>query len=69
MCLLLTNKNKPGEFLSHTTLGMYGSDVTRALGVKESTCLSRQAAIALQTASRELGEAAVNVNSITLQDL
>ena len=40
--LLLTNKNKPGEFLAPSTIKMYRVDVAKALGVYNSTNLSPQ---------------------------
>lgn len=68
--LLLTNKNRPGEFLAPATLKRYyGADITKALGIHESIRLSRQAAAALQTANEALGEAAAAVDTVELQDL
>ena len=40
--LLITNKNKPGEFLKPSTIKRYRVDVAKALGVHESTKLSPQ---------------------------
>ena len=40
--LLLTNKNKPEEFLAPSTIKRYRVDVAKALGVYESTNLSPQ---------------------------
>ena len=46
--LLLTNKNKPGEFLAPSTLKRYRVDVAKALGVYKSTGLSPQDAAELK---------------------
>ena len=67
--LLLTNKNRPGEFLKPSTLKRYGVDVTKALGVYESTGLSRQAVADLNRADQELGEVSESVDTVELQDL
>ena len=53
--LLLTNKNRPGVFLKPSTLKRYGVDVTKALGVHESTGLSRQAVADLNRADQKIG--------------
>ena len=67
--LLLTNKNRPGVFLKPSTLKRYGVDVTKALGVHESTGLSRQEVAALNRADQELGEVSESVDTVGLQDL
>ena len=46
--LLLTNKNKPGEFLAPSTIRRYRVDVAKALGVYKSTGLSPQDAAELK---------------------
>ena len=60
--LLLTNKNRPEEFLAPSNLKRYGVDVTKALGVYKSTGLPRRAVAALQAAREELGKAAAAVD-------
>ncbi|KAK3775618.1 hypothetical protein RRG08_051476 [Elysia crispata] len=67
--LLLTNKNRPGEFLKPSTLKTYGVNVTKALGVHESTGLYRQEVAALNRADQELGEVSESVDTVGLQDL
>ena len=60
--LLLTNKNRPGEFLAPWTLKRYRVDVAKALGVYKSTGLSPQDAVDLNRADQQL-------ETIPLQDL
>ena len=67
--LLLTNKNKPGEFLAASTLKRYGADVTKALGVYKSTSLSRPAVEAFSRANQQLGKVAGDIETLELQDL
>ena len=67
--LLLTKKNKPGEFLATSTLKKYRVDVAKALGVYESTGHSHQDAAVLKTTDQQLGEAASNIETVELQDL
>ncbi len=61
--LLLTHKNRPGEFLSTSTLKKYGIDVTKVLGVYKSTSLPRRVVAALSRANQELGEVAGSMDS------
>ena len=67
--LLLTNKNKPGEFLAPSTLKRYRVDVARALGVYKSTGLSPQDAADLNKADQQVGEAASAIETVPLEDL
>ena len=67
--LLLTNKDKPGEFLAPSTLKRYRVDVARALGVYKSTGLSPQNAADLNRADQQVGEAASAIETVPLEDL
>ena len=67
--LLLTNKNKPGEFLAPSTFKRYRVDVARALGVYKSTGLSPQDAADLNRADQQVGEAASAIETVPLEDL
>ena len=67
--LLLTNKNRPGEFLAPSTLKRYRVDVARALGVYKSTGLSPQDAADLNRADQQVGEAASTIETVPLEDL
>ena len=66
---LLTNKNKPGEFLAPSTLKRYRIDVARALGVYKSTGLSPQDVADLNKADQQVGEAASAIETGPLEDL
>ena len=67
--LLLTKKNIPEEFLAPSTLKRYGVNVTKALGVYESTSLSNQDTAVLNRTDQQLDEAASNIETVELQDL
>ena len=67
--LLLTNKNRPGEFLAPSTLKRYSVDVAKALGVYKSTGLSPQDAVDLNRADQQVGEAASAIETVPLKDL
>ena len=67
--LLLTNKNRPGEFLAPSTLKRYRVDVAKALGVYKSTGLSPQDAVDLNRADQQVGEAASAIETVPLKDL
>lgn len=67
--LLLTNKKRPGEFLSPSTLKKYGASVTEALGIREKARFSRKEVAVLQTTNKKLEEAEANVENVELQDL
>ena len=67
--LLLTNKNKLGEFLAALTLKRYGTDVTKALGIYKSTSLSRLAVEAFSRVNQQLGKVAGDIETLELQDL
>ncbi|KAK3778631.1 hypothetical protein RRG08_033411 [Elysia crispata] len=67
--LLLTNKNKPGEFLAPSTIKRYRVDVAKALGVYKSTGLSTQDSGDLNKAKQQVGEAASDIETAPLEDL
>ena len=67
--LLLTNKNKPGEFLAPSTIKRYRVDVAKALGVYKSTGLSTQDSADLNKAKQQVGEAASDIETAPLEDL
>ena len=67
--LLLTNKNKPGEFLVPSTLKRYHVDVARALGVYKSTGLSPQDDAVLKKTDQRVGEADSEIETTPLEDL
>ena len=67
--LLLTNKNKPGEFLAPSTLKRYHVDVARALDVYKSTGLSPQDSADLKKTDQQVGEAASAIETVPLEDL
>ena len=67
--LLLTNKNKPGEFLAPSTIKRYRVDVAKALGVYKSTGLSTQDSGDLNKAKQQAGEAASDIETAPLEDL
>ena len=67
--LLLTNKNKPEEFLAPSTIKRYRVDVAKALGVYESTNLSPQDDAVLNKTDQQVGEAASEIETAPLEDL
>ncbi|KAK3767407.1 hypothetical protein RRG08_032085 [Elysia crispata] len=67
--LLLTNKNKPGEFLAPSTLKRYHVDVARALGVYKSTGLSPQDSAVLNKTDQQVDEAASAIETVPLENL
>ena len=67
--LLLTNKNKPGEFLAPSTIKRYRVDVAKALGVYKSTNLSPQDDAVLKKTDQQVGEAASDIETAPLEDL
>ena len=67
--LLITNKNKPGEFLAPSTLKRYRVDVAKALGVYKSTGLSPQDSADLNKTDQQVGEAASEIETVPLEDL
>ena len=67
--LLITNKNKPGEFLAPSTIKRYRVDVAKALGVYKSTNLSPQDDAVLKKTDQQVGEAASDIETAPLEDL
>ena len=67
--LLLSNKNKPGEFLAPSTIKRYRVDVAKALGVYKSTNLSPQDDAVLKKTDQQVGEAASDIETAPLEDL
>jgi len=67
--LLLTHKNRPGQFLAASTLRRYGANVTKALGVHERSSLSHGAAAKIADMDRELGAAAAAIETVDVKTL
>ena len=67
--LLLTNKNKLGQFLAPSTIKRYRVDVAKALGVYKSTNLSPQDDAVLKKTDQQVGEAASKKPTAPIQDL
>ena len=63
--LLLTNKNKPGQFLAPSTIKRYSVDVAKALGVYKSTNLSPQDDAVLKKTDQleDLGQTIIKVEA------
>ena len=67
--LLLTNKNKPGEFLAPSTIKRYRVDVAKALGVYKSTNLSPQHDAVLKKTDEQMDETASKIPTAPIEDL
>ncbi|KAK3743231.1 hypothetical protein RRG08_064083 [Elysia crispata] len=67
--LLLTNKNKPGEFLAPSTIKRYRVDVAKALGVYKSTNLSPQDDAVLKKTDEQMDETASKIPTAPIEDL
>ena len=67
--LLLTNKNKPGEFLAPSTIKRYRVDVAKALGVYKSNNLSSQDNAVLKKTDQQMDETASKIPTAPIEDL
>ena len=67
--LLLTNKNKPGQFLAPSTMKRYRVDVAKALGVYKSNNLSSQDNAVLKKTDQHMDETASKIPTAPIEDL
>ena len=67
--LLLTNKNKHGEFLAASTIKRYRVDVAKALGVYKSNNLSSQDNAVLKKTDQQMDETASKIPTAPIEDL
>ena len=67
--LLLTNKNKPGEFRAPSTIKRYRVDVAKALGVYKSNNLSSQDNAVLKKTDKQMDETASKIPTAPIGDL